>query len=437
VADQPAGSGEGTPPSPPATPRPIASADERSRPRDALPPLPSAGASPLAPTGDRARSGSAPPPTPIRDERSRPHALPPVAPPLPPAPRASTRADTEPRAGVAEHRAVRAPLIGRATQLEVLRDVVQRAVDFQAPQLVTLVGNQGTGKTRLVHELVRGLKHPIRAHHGRARAGEPGSALASILRDRFGGGDARDRFAAEIVTIFGAEAAPDVLHCLGRFVGLDFPASAFLQVVADNPRHKPTTLARTTLAPAGSSSTPAVAPLVLVLDDLHAADDRTLTVLTELAAGAGRLAGGHHRRGPPRDAGPDPGLGRGRGRSRADRSAQPRARRRRGHVHQPAGAVRPDPRRADHHRDRADRRQPAVPRAARAAVPERRARSTPPAGRCGSLDVDGRPRDRAADQRRGGHRGADRRPRQPDERDLLEKAAVLGNVFWQSRRRSR
>ncbi|MBK7074046.1 MAG: tetratricopeptide repeat protein [Myxococcales bacterium] len=264
MADQSAGSGAPKPPSPGRD-------DERTT--AVPPPLPREDSRPVA----------MPPPIPPSRDGSRPNIVPPRLPPTPAGSggRRPSRTDIP----QADPRAVRAPLIGRATQLEVLRDVVQRAVDFQAPQLVTLVGNQGTGKTRLVHELVRGLKHPVRAHHGRARAGEPGSALASILRDRFGGGDARDRFAAEVATIFGVEAAPDVLHCLGRFVGLDFPASAFLQVVADNPRHADE-LAKTTLRRLIELDA-SVAPLVLVFDDLHAADDHTLTVLTELAAALG------------------------------------------------------------------------------------------------------------------------------------------------------
>ena len=33
-----------------------------------------------------------------------------------------------------------------------MREAVGHAVDFQAPQLVTVIGNQGTGKSRLVSE---------------------------------------------------------------------------------------------------------------------------------------------------------------------------------------------------------------------------------------------------------------------------------------------
>ncbi|MBK9031730.1 MAG: tetratricopeptide repeat protein [Myxococcales bacterium] len=235
-------------------------------------------------------AGSRPPKPPlaVAAEGSRPHAVPP---PLPPAPsmRASSRSETQPRIAMQEHRAVRSAMVARDGQLSMLRDVVTRAIDFQAPQLVTLIGNQGTGKTRLIGELVLGLEAPVRAHHGRALPDEPGSALASILRDRFAiegtGPAASERFGAEIGAIFGAEAAPDLLHCLGRFVGLDFPASAFLQVVADNPRHAEA-LSRTALRRLIELDA-ATAPLVLVFDDLHVADDHTLEILTELAAALG------------------------------------------------------------------------------------------------------------------------------------------------------
>ena len=59
---------------------------------------------------------------------------------------------------------------------------------------MTVVGNQGTGKTRLLHELVPVLgqnrEHPCRVFHGAAErdaAGQPVryAALSSLLRDRF------------------------------------------------------------------------------------------------------------------------------------------------------------------------------------------------------------------------------------------------------------
>ncbi len=221
--------------------------------------------------------------------------------PLPPAPRAPApeperrrfvRVDTDPGSAHLDVRGVRAPLVGRAPQLNVLRDVVARAVDFQAPQLVTVVGNQGTGKSRLIAELVAGIKPPVRVFHGRAKAdGERYTAVASLLRDRFQlapgevDGLARQRFAAEVKDVMGDGQVVEVLHFLGSFVGIDFPPSPFLKVLAESPRQHDE-IARTVLRRFLEVDAHA-SPLVLVLDDLQWADDATLSLLSELASGLG------------------------------------------------------------------------------------------------------------------------------------------------------
>ncbi|HUG62621.1 MAG TPA: AAA family ATPase, partial [Methylomirabilota bacterium] len=105
--------------------------------------------------------------------------------------RSLLRIDTEPE----PLRAVRSALVGREDKLAQLDEVVTRAIDFQAPQLVTVVGNQGTGKTRLINELITRLaanpdRARLRVFHGAAerdREGKPIplSAIKSLLRDRF------------------------------------------------------------------------------------------------------------------------------------------------------------------------------------------------------------------------------------------------------------
>ena len=75
-------------------------------------------------------------------------------------------------------RVTRSPLVGRKRQLATLSDVVARAIDFQAPQLVTVVGNQGTGKTRLINELTPQLANrapPVRVFHGIAERDAEGN----------------------------------------------------------------------------------------------------------------------------------------------------------------------------------------------------------------------------------------------------------------------
>ncbi len=187
---------------------------------------------------------------------------------------------------------MRSPLVGRNETLAMLRDVVKRAIDFQAPQLVTIVGNQGTGKTRLIAELVATLAPPVRVFRGRARVGERLSAISSLLRDRFGVASAAmappevsAKIAAEVSAVFAGADITELLHCLGGYVGVDFPPSPFLSLVADHPRHRDD-LARTVLLKMVELDA-ARSPLVLVLDDLQWADDETLAILTELAAGLG------------------------------------------------------------------------------------------------------------------------------------------------------
>ena len=94
----------------------------------------------------------------------------------------------------APHR-VSMPLVGRDHEIGQLDGIFARAVEYQAPQLVTVVGTQGTGKTRLVAEwLARLLARQAagtagrpRVYRGRAVAGSGSYALISrILRDRFG-----------------------------------------------------------------------------------------------------------------------------------------------------------------------------------------------------------------------------------------------------------
>jgi AAA ATPase domain len=59
------------------------------------------------------------------------------------------------RFGVDLAPASRTPLIGRQSELNVLKDALQRVRDDRSPQLVTIVGVPGIGKSRLVGELFR------------------------------------------------------------------------------------------------------------------------------------------------------------------------------------------------------------------------------------------------------------------------------------------
>ncbi len=192
---------------------------------------------------------------------------------------------------------IRSPLVGRADTLAALDDVISRAVDFQAPQLVTIVGNQGTGKTRLISELVARIAaneaRPCRVFHGRAERDASHrpvrmAALTTLLRDRFEltpypDEASRLRFSHEVRSVMGADQAVESLCFLGTFVGFEYPPTAFLRAIGENPKLY-AELARTVLRRFFEQDA-ANGPIVLVLDDMQWADPETLELVTELTGG--------------------------------------------------------------------------------------------------------------------------------------------------------
>ncbi len=193
------------------------------------------------------------------------------------------------------------PLIGRQDSLVQLDALLARAVDYQAPQLVTVVGGQGVGKTRLVSEwigriLARQAASRPRILRARAVHGAPPySLIRRILRDRFGISPNDDqerqleRARAELSAVFGDRRMTEVIHFLGRFLDLRVKDNAFLRALStgtgDDPRHEDT-IARAVLRRFLELDAEQT-QLILAFDDLHLADDDSLTLIGELAAGLG------------------------------------------------------------------------------------------------------------------------------------------------------
>jgi pentatricopeptide repeat protein len=195
-------------------------------------------------------------------------------------------------------------MLGRDAQLEALDAILKRAVEYQAPQLITVVGTQGVGKTRLVAEwLARvGARHSAgtvgrpRVYRGRAQRNAGSYSLVSrLLRDRFGivegDDDARrlERVRTQLTDVFADRRMTEVLHFMGRYLDLHATDNAFLRAVsysgADEARHEDV-IARTVLRRFLELDAER-SPLILAFDDLHVGDDDSLTLLGELAIGLG------------------------------------------------------------------------------------------------------------------------------------------------------
>ena len=67
--------------------------------------------------------------------------------------------DARARVGADLLRHVRSPLVGRERELEALRNALDRVRQERLPHLVTVVGVPGMGKSRLVYELMEGVEH--------------------------------------------------------------------------------------------------------------------------------------------------------------------------------------------------------------------------------------------------------------------------------------
>ena len=188
-----------------------------------------------------------------------------------------------------------AEFVGREEELRALDSVLDRAISYQAPQLVTILGNQGTGKSRLLAEWIARVEKSgrgVRVFRGRAdERGSEYGVFQRLLRERFALSEAEDkkrqveRVRSEIERVFGDRRVAEVAHFLGAFLELSVRESPFLRAVAENPAQRDQ-IARTVLrrflevdAEKG--------PLVLAFEDFQWGDERSLSLLRELGEGLG------------------------------------------------------------------------------------------------------------------------------------------------------
>ncbi len=178
--------------------------------------------------------------------------------------------------GTSRRTRARSPLVGRTAELELLAGALERAIRDREPQAVVVLGEPGIGKSRLAEEFAGRAHGRAGVFRGACLPYGEGTVwlpLAGVVRQEAGIGDAD-----------GDEAARAKLH----------------RALA--PRHSPEELALVEAqlaalvarAPAGSESEllwsvrryleglASAGPVVVVLDDLHWADDTLLDAVQEL-----------------------------------------------------------------------------------------------------------------------------------------------------------
>jgi len=189
---------------------------------------------------------------------------------------------------------VEIPMLGREAELISLKEAFYTAIEDHERQMVTIMGEAGIGKSRLLYEFDQWVDlnyEGVRVYQGRAHLqvqGVPYGLLRELLASRF---EIKDddrpevvfkKFTAGINEVLGAaENAEMKAHFIGQLVGYNFRHSPHLQDVLENPQ-----LIRDRGFDYLVEYFKAVSNregILVLLDDLQWSDDSSLDVLVQLA----------------------------------------------------------------------------------------------------------------------------------------------------------
>jgi class 3 adenylate cyclase/tetratricopeptide (TPR) repeat protein len=193
------------------------------------------------------------------------------------------------RYGVDTAQAPRAPLIGRERELDVLVDALARVRAERSPQLVTLVGVPGIGKSRLVYELFQAVERDpeiIYWRQGRSlpygegvsfwALGEMVKAHAGIL-ETDAPDEAERKLRRSVADLLEGPDVERVSRNLGPLVGVEGE-----QELHGDRRNEAFAAWRRFFEAIAEER-----PLVLVFEDLHWADEGLLDFIDHLVDWAG------------------------------------------------------------------------------------------------------------------------------------------------------
>ncbi|MBA2546543.1 MAG: AAA family ATPase, partial [Solirubrobacterales bacterium] len=188
------------------------------------------------------------------------------------------------------------PLIGRTDEAALLASLVDRAQDEGRPHLVTVLGQAGVGKSRLMRELLDSVEGPeagaptVRRGQCLPYAGVSYIALVEVLREEFelhgadSPGAAWDRLLEGVGALMDElgqpEAAERTAALLAMTLGIE-PPGGVAGPGAEDPQRM-----REALFSAARAVIEGIClrrPLVLALEDVHWADEGMLDLIEHLA----------------------------------------------------------------------------------------------------------------------------------------------------------
>ena len=182
---------------------------------------------------------------------------------------------------------IEAPLVGRLDEIAILKETVRRTAVTGRPQLVTVVGAAGVGKSRLAWELEKYLDGLPETYHWRkgrciSYAQASYSAIADVIKADIRATDddppatVAEKLDARLAEL-EADPRPESRAALLATLGLEGETMARDRLVDGWTRYL--------------GSVAAVAPLVLIIEDIHWADEGVLDFIDYLGRwGEGPIA---------------------------------------------------------------------------------------------------------------------------------------------------
>lgn len=188
---------------------------------------------------------------------------------------------------------VEPPIVGQEEVSAVIRTGIDRAFSEGKVTLVAIEGEEGSGRSRLLFhaaELAARLFPNVRILHGLSRMDDGSNApFARMLLERFGVTPSSSPAAVRgLVAAMVGEAIQsadaiqigETAHLLGHFAGIPFPDSPFLMGLEDRPEElRSRELAALKRLFTGDA---AQRPTLVLLDNMHLADDEAWTILASL-----------------------------------------------------------------------------------------------------------------------------------------------------------